>query len=252
DYVKAKLKSLRNSYTKAKKPQSSGSARKSLSKRAAWIRDKLQFLEPYIATRTSTSSIDVTVSHTTTPDSAESTDQLNSLNESIDDVDSITDDLLANDDDPDSETSPALPTKQPLTGKLSRRKQAEQEFEPIKGLATSIAERQNKRHKTADTHDEPMSSFGRYVTESLAELEPRMTHLSKHHINNVLFQAQMGTLSYQEGNNTAFSSDPDPQHNWFPPNPPMMNFPSYARVQQSFPSTSSTLYATLVKATGLS
>ena len=59
EYVKTKLKSLRNSYTKAKKPQSSGSARKSLSKRATWIRDKLQFLEPYIATRASTSSIDV-------------------------------------------------------------------------------------------------------------------------------------------------------------------------------------------------
>ncbi len=73
------------------------------------------------------------MSNTTTPDSAESTDQ---LNESIDDADadSITDDLLENDDDREGETSPALPTKQPLTGKLSRRKQAEQEFELIKGL----------------------------------------------------------------------------------------------------------------------
>lgn len=59
DYVKAKLKSLRNAYTKAKKPQSSGSTRKSLSKRSTWILDKLQFLEPYIATRTSTSSLDL-------------------------------------------------------------------------------------------------------------------------------------------------------------------------------------------------
>ena len=57
------------------------------------------------------------------------------------------------------ETSPAPPTKQPLTGKLSQRKQAEQEFELIKGLATSIAERQNKQHETADTHDESMSSL---------------------------------------------------------------------------------------------
>ena len=173
------------------------------------------------------------MSNTTTPDSAESTDQ---LNESIDDADadSITDDLLENDDDREGETSPALPTKQPLTGKLSRRKQAEQEFELIKGRTTSIAERQKKRPKPADTHNESMSSFGRYVNESLAELEPRMTNLAKHHISNVLFQAQMGTLSYQQGNNTTFSSAPGPQHNWFSPNPTMMNFPSYPMMQQSF------------------
>ena len=58
DWVKAKLKTLRNSYTKAKKPGSSGSARKSLTKRAAWLLDKLQFLAPHVATRTSISNID--------------------------------------------------------------------------------------------------------------------------------------------------------------------------------------------------
>lgn len=166
------------------------------------------------------------MSHTTTPDSDQSTDQLNSLNESSGNEDSIADELLENGDDPDSETTPALPTKQPLQCKLSRRDQAAQEFELIKGLATSIAERQNKRQKTADTHDESMSTFGRYVTESLADLEPRMKNLAKHHINNVLFQAQMGTLSCQEGNSAALSSAPSSQHNWFAPNPPMMNFSS--------------------------
>ena len=57
DWVKAKLKALRNSYTKAKKLGTSGSARKTLTKRAAWILDKLQFLSPYVATRPSVSNI---------------------------------------------------------------------------------------------------------------------------------------------------------------------------------------------------
>lgn len=58
DWVKAKLKSLRNSYTRAKKPVSSGSARKNLSKRSTWLLDKLQFMAPFVATRVPISNID--------------------------------------------------------------------------------------------------------------------------------------------------------------------------------------------------
>ena len=57
------MKSLRNSYTRVKKPSPSGSARKNFTKRASWLLEKLKFLEPYIATRTPVSNIDyVTVS----------------------------------------------------------------------------------------------------------------------------------------------------------------------------------------------
>lgn len=58
DWVKAKMKSLRNSYTRVKKPTPSGSARKNPTKRASWLLDKLKFLDPYIATRTPVSNID--------------------------------------------------------------------------------------------------------------------------------------------------------------------------------------------------
>ncbi|XP_033125922.1 uncharacterized protein LOC117123935 [Anneissia japonica] len=54
DWVKNKLRLLRNSYTKAKakkSPLSPGSVRKKPTKRIAWLLEKLQFLEPYVATR---------------------------------------------------------------------------------------------------------------------------------------------------------------------------------------------------------
>ena len=51
DWVKNKLKQLRNSYTKAKKSPSSGSARKTPTKWTAWLLEKLQFLDPYVAVR---------------------------------------------------------------------------------------------------------------------------------------------------------------------------------------------------------
>lgn len=57
EYVKAKLNALRNSYVKAKKPPASGSARKNPTKRTAWLLEKLQFLAPHVATRTSVSNL---------------------------------------------------------------------------------------------------------------------------------------------------------------------------------------------------
>ena len=58
EWVKAKLKSLRNSYTRAKKIAPSGSARKNPTKRGTWLLEKLQFLAPYIATRVPISNMD--------------------------------------------------------------------------------------------------------------------------------------------------------------------------------------------------
>ena len=58
DWVKSKIRSLRNSFVKAKKPPPSGSARKNPSRRTTWILEKLQFLAPHVATRTSISNID--------------------------------------------------------------------------------------------------------------------------------------------------------------------------------------------------
>jgi hypothetical protein len=57
DWVKNKLRLLRNSYTKAIKQPASGSARKTPSKRTAWLLDKLQFLSPHVATRPTVSNL---------------------------------------------------------------------------------------------------------------------------------------------------------------------------------------------------
>ena len=58
DWVKSKLRLLRNNYTKAIKQPPSGSARKTPSKRTVWVLDKLQFLHPHIATRSTISNMD--------------------------------------------------------------------------------------------------------------------------------------------------------------------------------------------------
>ncbi|XP_046852702.1 uncharacterized protein LOC124445960 [Xenia sp. Carnegie-2017] len=58
DWVKAKIKALRNAYTRVKKPPPSGSARKNLTKRSSWLLDKLKFLSPFVATRVPISNID--------------------------------------------------------------------------------------------------------------------------------------------------------------------------------------------------
>ena len=57
DWVKNKIRQLRNSYTKAKKAPPSGSPRKAPTKRTAWLLDKLQFLAPYVAARPTASNL---------------------------------------------------------------------------------------------------------------------------------------------------------------------------------------------------
>jgi hypothetical protein len=63
EWVKAKIRSLRNSFSKAKKLPPSGSARKNPTKRTQWILEKLQFLTPHVATRASISNIDLVSTH---------------------------------------------------------------------------------------------------------------------------------------------------------------------------------------------
>jgi hypothetical protein len=58
NWVKAKIKSLRTSYTRSKKQASSGSSRKNPTKRASWLAEKLQFLEPFVAIGTPISIMD--------------------------------------------------------------------------------------------------------------------------------------------------------------------------------------------------
>ena len=58
DWVKTKIRQLWNSYTKASKVPSSGSARKPNTKRTQWLLDRLQFLAPFVASHLTMSILD--------------------------------------------------------------------------------------------------------------------------------------------------------------------------------------------------
>ena len=58
-----------------------------------------------------------------------------------------------------------------------------QEFELLKKIAQSISQRDKKRQKLDSRTNNAVSTFGCYVTETLAQ-----------HINEISFQAQMGRL----------------------------------------------------------
>ena len=62
-------------------------------------------------------------------------------------------------------------------------------------MAESIAERKSKKPKV-DTKlsSSTCETFGRYVAQTLTELDIHVQHMAKLHINNVLFQAQTGEL----------------------------------------------------------
>ena len=101
--------------------------------------------------------------------------------------------------------------------------QADEEFKLIKGLAESI--RENKKPKE-NNQISAVEMFGKYVTESLSELEPRMRHIAQHYISEILFNAQMGTLGqthitnnnhqmyYQQNMQQNMQQDPNQQINW--------------------------------------
>lgn len=123
-------------------------------------------------------------------------------------IDQADDDILDEDDchaETNRETpSPSLETeldghvskstKEPIKIKPSRKKQAEEEYKLIKGLAESIAERKSKKPKVDTKLSSTAETFGRYIAHTLTELDTHVQHMVKHRINNILFQAQTGEL----------------------------------------------------------
>ncbi|XP_028410489.1 uncharacterized protein LOC114542944 [Dendronephthya gigantea] len=193
EWVKAKLKALRNSYVKAKKPGPSGSARRNPTKRTTWLLDKLQFLAPHVAIRPSVSSLD-SVSHDNSPldssfseagensfeDYGQTPEQTSPINEEEDEIMEVT----------RSTSEPVKPRKS-----TSRKRQADEEYQLIKNLSTSIAEKQKKQKMTEGKRETSMlETFGMYVTKALSELDPRTCHLAQNKINNIIFEAQAGLL----------------------------------------------------------
>lgn len=59
DWVKNKIRQLRNSYGKARKTAASGSARKQITKRTAWLTERLQFLAPFVGGRDTVCNLNV-------------------------------------------------------------------------------------------------------------------------------------------------------------------------------------------------
>ena len=85
-------------------------------------------------------------------------------------------------------------SKRPTTTrpKSLKQKRDEVEFQLLKGLASSITTRH--KHPKQIKQDSAVDVFGSYVTKTLSELNQPMRNIAQFQINNILFQAQMGTL----------------------------------------------------------
>jgi hypothetical protein len=103
----------------------------------------------------------------------------------------------------------------------------EEELQIMKGLASNLVYQSNnapnfkKAKKTVD--DGECDSFGSYLSEALRKLDSEVRHVVQYHVNNILFQAQMGTLG--KGQHQMVVPQ---QQQFFPP----QQFPS--QVQQQF------------------
>ena len=116
----------------------------------------------------------------------------------------VEDDLEESDENKTNEDSPLSSketTENPKSTKMptkSRPKQAhkqreEEEFLSIKGTAKSLG--QNASNKAKSGQDGQCETFGSYVCETLQKLEPVSRNIAQQCINNILFQAQTGTLN---------------------------------------------------------
>ena len=127
---------------------------------------------------------------------------------------------------PENEPGPAetpRSTKEPIKLKTNRKRQAEEEYKVIQGLAQNIAEKRQKKANLEKSASNPVLSFCKYVAQSLTELEPQVRHVAQHRISEILFQAQTGTLvqenQYRQPNRPQpqhFQSYPPQQHNFTP------------------------------------
>lgn len=86
-------------------------------------------------------------------------------------------------------------SKEPTIIKPNRKRQADEEFKLIRGLTESIAERKKRRQMLENQSTGPDEAFGRYVIQTLSELDSYVKHLAQYRINDILFQAQTGELT---------------------------------------------------------
>ena len=82
-----------------------------------------------------------------------------------------------------------------------------------------MAERKARKQNSEESN--ALCTFGRYVSEALAEMEPSMRNLAKYRINNILFQGQMGTsgqYDQQQQIRQNFAAPFPPTNPWLVPN----------------------------------
>ena len=116
-------------------------------------------------------------------------------------------------------------TKEPTKIKPNRKRQADEEFKLIKGLTESIAERR-KRKLIENQSASPDDAFGRYIIQTLAELDSNVKHLAQYHINDILFQAQTGELARSHSMGTRAPIQVPTNQHAFQPVHPQYNMPS--------------------------
>ena len=85
-----------------------------------------------------------------------------------------------------------------------KQKHDEEEYHLMQGIATSINIMKDRR-----AQNNAVDAFGVYVSKKLSELSQQTRSMAQYHINNILLQAQMGTL---------VPSQPQiPHHTFIPP-----------------------------------
>lgn len=85
-------------------------------------------------------------------------------------------------------------TSKPLPKSTSRKRQANEEYNLMKNLSVSIANRHKRRQQEKKSVN-MLEAFGTYVTKALSEMDTKTCHFVQHKINNLIFQAQAGFLN---------------------------------------------------------
>ena len=80
-------------------------------------------------------------------------------------------------------------------------------FCALSGIANSLSQSANKKAKSAQGG--LCETFGAYVCETVQDLEHVTRNIAQHNITNILFQAQMGTLT-QNTMHSMLSPEPPP------------------------------------------
>ena len=98
----------------------------------------------------------------------------------------------------------------PKQPKISSKKQEEREAQLFQSLSEPFAQRAKKVSEGAQNKNSTIL-FGKFVAESLVELDPISRKHAQFQLNNIIYKAQMGLLEQQQ------MQQQFPTPNWMPP-----------------------------------